>query len=85
MTDYKPIACGDYDRFEIAILKRRPLRLIWREGNVIYDQIVQPVNLETRAGEEFLLFRRADGSSASARLDHIRTADWPDPAAPPTR
>lgn len=75
MTDYKPISCGDYDVYEIAIMHRQRLRLSWHEDNVVYDQTITPTNLETRTGEEYLLFRDADGVVRRVRLDHIRKAE----------
>ncbi len=72
MTDYKPIPCTEYDVYEIAIMHGRKLRLTWREANVIYWQIVKPLDLETRNGEEFLIFRAMGGKTFSTRLDHIR-------------
>lgn len=73
-TDYKPISCASYDEFEIAIMHRRPMHLTWQDGNVIYDQVVTPLNLRTACGEEFLILRRADGTTAEVRLDLIRRA-----------
>lgn len=75
MTDYKPISCGDYDVYEIAIMHRQRLHLTWREGNVVYDQTITPTNLETRTGEEYLLFHDTDGAVRRVRLDHIRKAE----------
>jgi transcriptional antiterminator Rof (Rho-off) len=75
MTDYKPIACQIYDRYEIAILRHAKLRLVWHEDNVIYDRIVNPLNLETRQGEEFLVFATSEGEMRCARLDLITRAD----------
>ncbi len=75
MTDYKPIACQTYDRYEIAILKHEKLRLVWHEDNVIYDRIVTPLNLETRQGEEFLVFATPEGETRRTRLDQITRAD----------
>lgn len=72
MTDYKPVSCVNYERFEVAIVHHEQLRLSWHEANVVYDQVVTPTGLETRAGEEFLLFRDAAGHSTQVRLDRIR-------------
>jgi Rho-binding antiterminator len=74
-TDYQPIACARYDQYEIAILHRRQLRLVWKEGNVIYDQLVTPLNLRTAHGEEFLILRLASGETREIRLDRIRRAE----------
>lgn len=75
MTDYKPIACQTYERYEVAILKHHKLRLVWHEDNVIYDRIVTPLNLETRHSEEFLVFATPEGETRRARLDQITRAD----------
>lgn len=71
MTDYKPISCASYDRFEIAIMHRESLRLVWNEQNVVFDRVVTPVNLQTELGEEFLVVRDDNGMQR-IRLDHIR-------------
>lgn len=71
-TDYRPIACASYDQYEIAILRRRRLHLVWDEGNVTFDRIVTPLNLRTAAGEEFLVMRLADGDVREVRLDRVR-------------
>ena len=75
MTNYKPIACQAYERYEMAILQHKKLRLVWHEDNVVYDRIVTPLNLETRRGEEFLVFATPDGDTRYARLDQISRAD----------
>jgi Rho-binding antiterminator len=69
---YKPISCSTYSDFEVAILHRRKLRLRWAEGNVIHDEIVTPLDLQTREHQEFLICRDATGASRTLRLDHIR-------------
>lgn len=75
MTDYKPISCIDYDRYEIAIMRKHQMHLVWREGNVIYDQVITPLNLHTQSGEEFLELRLPDGQVTRVRLDQIRRAE----------
>lgn len=75
MTDYKPIPCTRYEQFEIAIVRRQKLHLLWHEENVFYDQVVTPLTLKTRQGEEFLVFRDDAGDTRTIRLDHIRKAD----------
>ena len=72
MTDYTPIPCADYSLYELAIMHHQRLCLIWREANVVYDQIVTPLDLETRAGEEFLVCRNRIDEMLRIRLDRIR-------------
>jgi Rho-binding antiterminator len=71
-SPYRPIACDLYSEFEVAILHRQQLRLRWVEGNVIHDQIVTPVDLQTRQHAEFLVCRVGDAAPFAIRLDHIR-------------
>lgn len=68
---YAPISCAVYAGLELAIVRRRRLRLVWHEGNVRYWLPVMPLDLETRAGEEFLHCRLPSGERARMRLDHI--------------
>lgn len=74
MTDYIPIPCNQYDRYEVAIMHRRQLRLMWHAGNVVYRRIVTPIDLQTRSGEEFLICRKG-GETFSIRLDQIRKVE----------
>lgn len=68
---YAPIACARYSEYEVAILHRQKLHLRWRENNVHYDQVVQPLDLKTANHEEFLIFRNNTGATLTIRLDHI--------------
>lgn len=73
MTDYRPIACGLYDRFEIAIVERRRLRVVWAEAEGVERcESLLPTGLETDRGEEFLLAEGVDGEVRRLRLDRIR-------------
>lgn len=72
MTDvYAPIPCALYSEYELAILHRKPLRLRWREDNVIHARVVLPLDLETRHHQEFLLGRAERGERLRIRLDRI--------------
>lgn len=71
-SDYQPISCASYDQYEIAIMHRSRMHLVWNDGNVIYDQVVTPLNLRTADGQEFLILRLDTGETREVRLDHIR-------------
>ncbi len=72
MSEYTPIDCGLYAGFELAILRRRRLRLTWRDGaGLTRIDTVRPLDLETRAGEEFLLIEDSAGRRVRIRLDRI--------------
>ncbi len=74
MTDYTPIPCSQYDRYEVAVMHRRRLQLTWHADNIVYRRIVEPIDLQTRNSEEFLICRK-DGKTFSIRLDQIRKAE----------
>jgi transcriptional antiterminator Rof (Rho-off) len=69
---YAPIACSRYSEYEVAIMHRQKLLLRWHEGNVVYEQIVLPVDLKTERHEEFLILHDDSGALRTIRLDHIR-------------
>ncbi len=72
MSDYTPVDCGVYARYELAIMRRRRLRLTWRdEDGLTRIDTVRPLDLETRAGEEFLLIEDSAGRQRRIRLDRI--------------
>jgi Rho-binding antiterminator len=72
MSDYTPIDCGLYSRYELAILRRHRLRLSWRDaGGLARIDTVTPVDLATRGGEEFLVIEQSDGHRLDVRLDRI--------------
>jgi len=74
-ADYKPISCASYEQYEIAIMHKQKMRLAWHENNVLFDQIVTPLNLRATQGREFLILRTAEGETRELRLDHIRRAE----------
>jgi Rho-binding antiterminator len=78
MTDYRPIPCAAYDRYERAIMHRERLILAWtaEDGGSRIGR-VEPVDLRTRAGAEFLLVRWADGHQEDIRLDRILRCEPP--------
>jgi Rho-binding antiterminator len=72
MSDYRPIPCALYSRYELAILRRQRLRLRWRENdNVTRVDFLAPKDLLTAKGEEFLIAEDSAGRSLRLRLDHI--------------
>jgi hypothetical protein len=53
-------------------MQRRRLHLVWDEGNVCFDRVVMPLDLQTLAHEEYLICRGDDGQTFHIRLDRIR-------------
>lgn len=74
MTDYRPISCALYSKYEVAILHRTPLRVRWRAADgVTHVETLTPEDLVTRDGEEFLVGHNGTGESRCLRLDRVAT------------
>lgn len=72
MTDYQPIDCRTYGEFERAIVGRKRLKVCWRDENGLdHLEILQPGDLETCQGEEFLHAKNQQGQALRLRLDRI--------------
>ena len=72
MTDYTPIDCGLHSEYELAIMRRKSLRLAWSDARgTVHIGIYRPLDLHTRDGEEFMVVADADGTQSQIRLDYI--------------
>jgi transcriptional antiterminator Rof (Rho-off) len=77
MSDYTPISCEQYARFELWIIRGQRLRLAWREEQqdaILHIERVGPVDLRTREHVEYLVVKRDDGELLELRLDRISSA-----------
>jgi transcriptional antiterminator Rof (Rho-off) len=81
MSDYVPIACGRYDIFEIACLRRQSLRVRWAADAPVWlasigagEPVLEPLGLETRDGAEWLMVCDGEGGALPLRLDWIAEA-----------
>ena len=72
-TDYEPISCVWHSHYELAILHRRLLRVTWSQGSVVFNRVVQPLDLQTRDHAEYLIGRDMEGADVRIRLDRIRS------------
>ena len=72
---YQPIACSQYDIYEIAIMRGHMLNLAWLDAaGCRHQHQVKPAALITRNGEEFLAFyiqQNHDNELTEIRLDRI--------------
>lgn len=72
MTDYTPIDCGRHSEFELAIMHRDTLNLIWRDAHgVTHTEVVIAADLLTRNSEEFMRVSTTNGIEREIRLDRI--------------
>jgi Rho-binding antiterminator len=76
MSDYRPIPCALYDRYERAIMHRDRLRVRWRDdAGITHLETLFPADLETCNGEEFLVAIGLGGEALRLRLDRIVDAE----------
>jgi len=76
MNQYKPIACADYDTFEIAIMRGQNLNVDWRDTDGSARRItLKPTDLKIQEGAEYLIAETAQGEKMELRLDWIETAE----------
>ena len=74
--DYTPISCALYSEYELAILRRRMVRMAWRdEGGVCHVEKLSPRDLRTQTGVEYLIAYNATGAQHIIRLDRILKFD----------
>ncbi len=69
-TPYVPIACSDYDIYEIAIMRRQQLRLTIKGNDSLQ---VTPVSLRIEQGAEYLEYT-INKTLQRVRLDQIERA-----------
>ena len=76
MADYTPVSCELYARFELWIMHRQRLRVVWRRDDAsAHLESLLPLDLRTRQHAEYLVARRRGGEHVELRLDHIRRAE----------
>jgi len=76
MSDYQPVSCEFYARFEHWIIRRQSLRVAWQDPQVVsHLEHLRPLDLQTRNHEEFLVARRRSGERIELRLDRIIRAE----------
>ncbi len=68
---YAPVACVLHERLEFSVLRRLTLELRWTDASGTHAARVQPLDVATRDGAEWLTLRRADGEVVQVRLDRI--------------
>ena len=68
---YVPISCDIHSELELAVMHRQLLHLRWHDGNVWRDEVITPLDIQTRQHEEFLICRLASGEHVDIRLDHL--------------
>jgi len=72
---YVPVTCELYSQYELMILRGQPLRIAWYGARGIARiEILEPLNLRTRSGGEYLIARNRLGQRRVMRLDRISNA-----------
>jgi len=71
--DYKPIECGLHSEYELAIMHKSKIQLIWidDDGQELCV-LAEPVDLMTREKQEYLKILTENNSLLEIRLDKIQ-------------
>ncbi len=72
---YTPVSCEIYSRYELAILHRAWLRVLWHGRRGPRLERLLPLDLRTHRGAEYLIARTPGGVPRVMRLDRIRNAE----------
>jgi Rho-binding antiterminator len=72
VSDYRPIACSDHERLELAALKRQWLDVSVTAGDRAGRQRLLPLDVYTRDGAEWLLAETEAGEQLTLRLDALQ-------------
>ena len=77
MSSYQPIACGLHELYQLAVMQRKPLDLVWTDvnGKKHVDRGL-PKDVCTRRKGEFLLCNTEHKGMIEIRLDFIHEARW---------
>ena len=73
---YTPISCEIYSNYELAIIRRCLLRVVWEgAGGIDRIETLKPSDLRTRRSAEFMIARNQLGHRRVLRLDRIKSAE----------
>jgi len=76
MSDYKPVSCDVYSRYELNIIYHQSLRVYWHdEAGLDHCEVLEPQDLQTKAGEEFMIAKNRCNCTVTMRLDRIARAE----------
>ena len=71
-TPYQPISCALHSEYELAIMHKNNLELIYIDKNQKQQTIkVFPVDIQTSQGAEYLIARSEHNENHRIRLDQI--------------
>ena len=74
--DYTPIPCSTYSEYELCIIQGCKLRVYWHDtGGLDHCETLQPQDLLTQSGAEFMVARNSNDETTRIRLDHIVKAE----------
>jgi transcriptional antiterminator Rof (Rho-off) len=75
MSDYELVSCASHSEYELWIMHGEQLRVRWfDEDGLEHTEVLRPVDLESRQGEEYLVARTENNQRRRIRLDKIAAA-----------
>lgn len=81
--NYRPIACGLHELYQLAAMRGSLLDMTWREASGAPTTArLRVLDVATRDGAEFLTAETLTGDRHEIRLDRITQAVWAESGAP---
>lgn len=75
MSEYETVSCASHSEYELWIMHGELLRVRWfDEDGLEHTELLRPVDLETRQGDEYLVARTESDQRRRIRLDKIAAA-----------
>lgn len=71
---YTPVSCDLHSQFELLIMHNNQINMHWQdEKGHQHNSIVRPKDIQTKAGEEFLIVVDSNNEQLNIRLDRIHS------------
>ena len=69
---YQPISCDLHSQYELAIMHKNKLQLIYKaENNSTVTDVVSPIDVQTKNKAEYLIAVSSTNKNLHIRLDYI--------------
>lgn len=75
-NQYQPISCVLYSEYELAIMHKQQIKLVWQESGQSSIAIVTPLDIRTEQRQEFLIAQDHHKKLLRIRLDFIRFQEF---------
>ena len=76
LNNYNPIDCALHEHYQLAVIKRASLDLVWIDAGGMHKDRVLAKDVSTHSQAEYLSVHSKTAGEFEIRLDFIREARW---------